>query len=612
MGQTEKKKRGNFNIEELASIPTFAMAKLNNAKDTLAFYWNKTGRFELYTMNLETKEITQVSDGELPKGIRAGYLWGKDDRTIFYTKDNDGDEKHDIYSIDIYTKEVIQLTKTEEAQDIPADVSPDGKWMTFNANRNQGQMNLYRLNLETKEVKQLTNHANPAMGGTYSKDGSMLAYGTNEEENLVNADIYLMKPDGSDKRRLVQLKVGSQDRFCDWSEDGRFFAFTTDVNGNNQVAIYHVETDEIKMFGDGAQAESASRVIGNDKILAISNKNASLSPILYDVKTGEKAILEFPPGISIGSELINEEEIVMMINRPLSPSTLMRFNLNTQESDILLETDMGNIDKSLFVDGEHIFYPSLDGTKIPGIVYKPRDFDPNKKYPAIIMPHGGPTAQYFLSFTPSVQYFTDLGYVILHPNVRGSTGYGSKFRDACIKDWGGKDHEDWMAGREWLIKNASVNPKKVVIYGGSYGGYATLWAMGNSPDLWAAGIAWVPVSDLTSMYDLSMEHFKFMLRQQMGDPIQNRDLWIERSPLTHIQNMKAPLLLVHGTNDPRCPVSQSHIVVDKLKKHGFKENEDFEYVEYSDEGHGASGDMSGAIRSLKLLDDFLYRKIENK
>ena len=612
MGLKEKKKRGNFKIEELASIPTFAMATLNYAKDTLAFYWNKTGRFELYTMKLNTKEITQISDGELPKGIRAGYLWGKDDRTIFFTKDNDGDEKHDIYSIDIHTKAVTQLTNTTESQDMPVDVSPDGKWMIFNANRNHRQMNLFRMNLETKAVKQLTDHANPAMGGMYSKDGSMLAYGTNEEENLVNADIYLIKPDGSEQRRVVQLEVGSQDSFADWSEDGSFFAFTTDVNGNNQVAIYHLETEEIKLYGDGSQAESASKVIGNDKILAIANKNASLSPILYDVKTGEKTTLEFPPGISIGSELINDDEIIMTINRPLSPSTLMRFNLNTQESEILLETDMGTIDKSLFVDGEHIFYPSLDGTEIPGIVYKPRDFDPNKKYPAIIMPHGGPTAQYFLYFTPSVQYFTDLGYVILHPNVRGSTGYGSEFRDACIKDWGGKDHEDWIAGREWLIENAAVDPEKVVIYGGSYGGYATLWAMGNSPDLWAAGVAWVPVSDLHSMYELSMEHFKFFLRQQMGDPVKDKALWIERSPLTHIQNMQAPLLLVHGKNDPRCPVSQSHIVVDKLKQHGFKEGQDFEYVEYGDEGHGASGDMSGAIRSLKLLDDFLYRKVENR
>ena len=612
MGEKDKRKRGNFKIEELASIPTFAMATLNYAKDTLAFYWNKTGRFELYTMNLDTKDIKQVSDGELPKGIRAGYLWGRDDRTIFFTKDNDGDEKHDIYSIDIQTKEVTQLTETPDAQDMPVDVSPDGKWMIFNANRNHGQMNLFRMNLETKEVDQLTDHSNPAGGGKYSKDGSLLAYGTNEEENLVNRDIYLIKPDGSEQRRVVQLEVGSQDSFADWSEDGRFFAFTTDVNGNNQVAIYHLDTEEITLYGDGKQAESASKVIGNDKILAIANKNASLSPVLYDVKTGEKTTLEFPPGISIGSELINDDEIIMTVNRPLSPSTLIRFNLNTQESEVLLETDMGTIDKSLFVDGEHIFYPSLDGTDIPGIVYKPRDFDPNKQYPAIIIPHGGPTAQYFLNFTPSVQYFTDLGYVVLHPNVRGSTGYGSAFRDACLKDWGGKDHEDWIAGRKWLIENAAVDPDKVVIYGGSYGGYATLWAMGNSPDLWAAGVAWVPVSDLVSMYDQSMEHFKFFLRQQMGDPVKDKDLWIERSPLTHIQNMQAPLLLVHGKNDPRCPVSQSHIVVDKLKKHGFKEGEDFEYVEYGDEGHGASGDMSGAIRALKLLDDFLYRKIETQ
>ncbi len=413
-------------------------------------------------------------------------------------------------------------------------------------------------------------------------------------------------------KRVVQLKVGSQDSFADWSDDGHFFAFTTDINGIDQVAMYHLKTEEVTFFGDATQSENAMKVIGNDKILARSNYNASLSPVIYDVTTGEKTILEFPPGIAVGSQLINDHEVIMTINRPLSPSTLIRFNILTQESETLLETDMGNIDGSLFVDGKHIFYPSLDGTKIPALVYKPRDFDPNKKYPAIIIPHGGPTAQYFLYFSPSVQYFTDLGYIVMNPNVRGSTGYGSAFRDACIKDWGGKDHEDWIAGRQWLIEHSAVNPKKVVIYGGSYGGYATLWAMGKSPELWAAGVAWVPVSDLLAMYDLSMEHFKFFLRQQMGDPVENKELWIDRSPITHIHNMKSPLLLVHGSNDPRCPVSQSHIVVEKLKQYGFKENEDFEYVEYSNEGHGSSGDMSGTIRSLKLLDDFLYRRIESK
>ncbi len=612
MKKKEAEQRGNFRIEELASIPTFALATLNYTKDKLAFYWNKTGRFELYIMDLATKKITQITDGQLPKGIRAGYLWGRDNQTIYFTKDNDGNEKHDIYSINIITKETTQLTETPNSQDIPSDLSPEGKWLLFNANRNQGQMNLYRMHLKTGDVEQITTHENPAVGGEYTKDGSLIAYVTNEEKNLVNSDIYIIKPDGTDMKRVVQLKVGSKESFADWSDNGHSFAFTTDVNGINQVAIYHLETQEVTYFGDATKSENAMKVIGNNKILAISNHNASLSPIIYDVKTGEKTILEFPPGIAVGSQLINDYEVIITINRSLSPSTLIRFNILTQESEILLQTDMGNIDESLFVDGQHIFYPSLDGTEIPAIVYKPRDFDASKKYPAIIVPHGGPTGQYFLNFTPSVQYLTDLGYIVMYPNVRGSTGYGSAFRDACIKDWGGKDHDDWIAGRQWLIEHSSVDPKKVIIYGGSYGGYATLWAMGKSPELWAAGVAWVPVSDLLAMYDLSMEHFKFYLRQQMGDPVKDKELWIDRSPITHIQNMKSPLLLVHGTNDPRCPVSQSHIVVEKLKQHGFKENEDFEYIEFGDEGHGSSGDMSGTIRSLKLLDDFLYRRIESE
>lgn len=606
----KKEKRGNFSIEELSSIPKFIFTSLNYRKDKLAFYWNKSGRFELYTMDLVTRTIEQITDGHLPKGIRAGYIWGRDDSTIYFTKDNDGDEKHNIHSIDIVTKTCLQLTNTSDAQEIPSDNSPDGKWLLFNANRNQGQMNLYRLHLQTGEVEQITKYKNPTMGGKYSKDGSIIAYTTNEEENLVNNDIYIAKPDGSEVKRVVQIKVGSKESFADWSDDGSFFAFTTDVNGINQVATYNMRTSEILFFGEGTNSETAVKVIGNEQILAISNQNASLSPVLYDFKLGTKTNLEFPPGIAFGSELINHDEIILTLNRPLSPSTLIRYNLSTQKSRVLLETDMGNIDSSLFVDAEHITYPSTNGVDIPAIIYKPRDFDPNKQYPAIIIPHGGPTGQYFLNFSPNEQYFTDLGYVIMMPNVRGSTGYGSAFRDACIKDWGGKDHEDWIAGRQWLIEHAAVNPNKVVIYGGSYGGYATLWCMGNSPELWAAGIAWVPVSDLFSMYGESMEHFKFYLRQQMGDPVKDRKLWTERSPITHIQNMKSPLLLVHGKNDPRCPVSQSHIVIDKLKQHGFKEGEDFEYVEYDNEGHGSSGDISGTIRSLKLLDDFLYHRIK--
>ena len=605
-----KRKRGNFIIEELSSIPTFYFAFLNHKKYKLAFYWNKSGRFELYTLDLHTKTINQITDGQLPKGLRAGYLWGRDDRCIYFTKDNDGDEKHNIHSIDIESKISTQLTNTPNVQDIPLDTSPDGQWLLFNANRNNGQLNMYRLQLQTVEIQQITKHKNPAGSGAYSKDGSLIAYVTNEEKNLVNQDIYIVKSDGTETKRVVQIKVGSRDNFVDWSDDGSFFTFTTDVKGVNQVATYNLKTEEITYYGEGKKSEISTKIIGNDRILAVSNINASVSPLLYNVRTGNRIELHFPQGRAYGSELINQDEVILTLNNPLSPSTIIRYNIDTEKSSVLLETDMRNIDSSKFVDAEHIFYPSTNNTMIPAIVYKPRNFDPNKMYPAIIIPHGGPTGQYFLDFAPNVQYFVDLDYVVMMPNVRGSTGYGSEFMDACIKDWGGKDHDDWIKGREWLVKHFSVNPEKVVVLGGSYGGYATLWCMSKSPDLWAAGVAMFPISDLHSLYEGSMEHFKFYFRQQMGDPIKNKELWIKRSPITHIHNIKSPLLLIHGKNDPRCPVSQSHIVVAKLKEHGFEEGVDFEYVEYDNEGHGSSGDISGKIRSLKLLDDFLYRKIE--
>ena len=605
------KKRGNFTIEELVSIPTFFMPKLNYGKDKLAFYWNKTGRFELYLMDLESKDIEQITDGHLPKGIRAGYLWGRDDKTIYFTKDNDGDEKHNIHCIDVYTKETKQLTDNPDHMEIPNDTSPDGKWLLFNANPNKGQINLYRMDLETSKIEQLTDYELPAQGAQYSKDGSMFAYVASEEQNLQNRDIYIANADGSEKQRVVQLKVGSKDMFADWSSDGTFFIFTTDVNGINQVALYNRETEDVTFYGKGKHPEFAAKIINDETILAISNADASASPVLYNIKTKEKTELEFPKGIAVGTQLINDEEVIMTLNSPVSPSTFIRYNFTTQESTILLETDTGTVDKTLFVDAEYIKYPSTDDAMIPALVYKPRDFDPDKLYPALIIPHGGPTYHYNLTFSENIQYFADLGYVVMLPNVRGSDGYGAAFRDACIKDWGGPDHDDWIAGRKWMIDHASVDPKKVVVFGGSYGGYAALWCMGKSPDLWAAGVAFVPVSDLHAMYEESNEIFKFFLRLQMGDPVEDKELWIDRSPITHIQNFKAPLLIMHGVNDPRCPISQSRLVVEKLKNKGFEEGKDFEYVEFADEGHGSSGDIQGTIRTVKILDDFLYRKIES-
>jgi len=148
----------------------------------------------------------------------------------------------------------------------------------------------------------------------------------------------------------------------------------------------------------------------------------------------------------------------------------------------------------------------------------------------------------------------------------------------------------------------------LAVFGGSYGGYMTLMQVVHKPGLWKAAVSWVGISNLEKLYEKSMEHFKYFLRWHMGDPQKNEELWRERSALTYADNTRAKLLLVHGVNDPRCPIEQSRLFRDKLVELGYVEGQDFEYVELTGEGHGSS-DIAQKLRTYTLLVDFLKRRL---
>jgi dipeptidyl aminopeptidase/acylaminoacyl peptidase len=238
----------------------------------------------------------------------------------------------------------------------------------------------------------------------------------------------------------------------------------------------------------------------------------------------------------------------------------------------------------------------------------PQDLPQDAKAPAIVIVHGGPTGQFFRGFDPFVQVLVDRGYVVLQPNVRGSTGYGVEFRDMNLNDWGGGDLEDVAAGVDYLASLGTVDPSRVAVFGGSYGGYMTFMAVVKQPELWKAGIAWIGITDLHRLYDKSMEHFKYYLRTLMGDPQENAELWKDRSAINFVENLKAKLLILHGVNDPRCPVEQSRIFRDRMLELGYKEGDDFEYIEFADVGH-ASSDIGQKTATYKLIADFLERTV---
>jgi dipeptidyl aminopeptidase/acylaminoacyl peptidase len=608
-----KEKEKKYTIDTLSKIPQIYLPTVNHSKDKVAFYWDKTGKLELYMADLKTNEIRQISHGECPRAIRAGFVWTRDDENLIFAKDKDGDENHNLIKINVKSGKTEPLTETTGVQNYAADTSPDGKYLAMISTR-KGQLNLFRLDLKTKEVKQLTDHANPTWGGcSWNSKHDWIAYNVNETKDLRNMDIWLVKPDGSEKKKIICVKEGSEDVVVEWSKDGKLLAFTTDANAVKQPGVYDLETGKIKLLGGECEENAAGFSEDRKKLVCLRNYEATVLPVVYDIETGKCEETKFPKGLASSVQYaLNDQLLIAPLNTPTIPSALVAYNLKTKTVKYLVEPQYGNADPKLFVMPEYIKYKSPDGLEIPAILYKPKNIPKGKALPTLIMPHGGPTGQYFFDFDMIGQILANEGYVLLLPNIRGSTGYGRKFQDMNLMDWGGKDLEDVAAGAGYLKSLPYVDKARMGVFGGSYGGFMTFIAVTKKPELWAAACAWVGISHLKRFYERSQPHFKYFIRMHMGDPEKNSKLWEDRSALNFAQNIRCPILIVHGVHDPRCPVQESRQFRDKLIELGKKEGEDFEYVEFGEEGHGAYTDMAMRTRTFKILLDFFNRRLKNK
>jgi len=603
-------------LEELCRLPSFYLPAVSWKGDRVAFYWDKTGRMELHVMDLATRETRQVSHGEVPRALRAGFVWDRADRGIVFAKDSGGTEQHDLYRIDVETGSVTQLTNDPTAQEYVGQFSPDDQWLTILTNKKHpaspdrpGQLNLWKMRADGTDYGPLTNYAFPVFGGQWSPDGELVAYATNEDvTDLKNADSYVVRADGTATRKVLSVKKGSKDTIADWHPDGRRLAVTSDASGQNRAGILDLATGQVRWLGKDNVEEHAIRFSKDGRVLAaIRNFESSVRPIVYEVETGAAHELKLPDGFAVGASFFDSDrKLLVTFSSDVTRASLVSYDLATDTYDTLLAAEHGTIDRSVFVEAKHVYYKTFDGRRVPALLYAPRDLAAGERLPAIVHVHGGPTAQWFRGFDPFAQFLVDRGLVVIEPNIRGSTGYGVEYRDAAIKDWGGADLEDIAAAADYLKTLPYVDGDRLVVFGGSYGGFMTFIAATKKPDIWRAAVAWVGISDLHKLYEKSMEHFKYYFREQMGDPERDRALWRDRSAVEFADKLRAKLLMVHGVNDPRCPVEQSRIFRDRLLELGRKEGNDFEYVELGDEGHGST-DIAQKIRTFNILADYLER-----
>lgn len=570
----------------------------------------------MYVRSTDRDDARQLSHGEVPRSTRWRPIWDRTDRSLVFIRDVGGDERHDLFRIDRDSSAVRQLTE-RPADTYPTEFSPDNRWILLLSNMTgkggRAQANLWRAPAEGGAPEQLTDYPSPVSifgfgTATWSPDGRRIAYSANETDDPRNQDVYVCGADGSDPRRVYQGRPGSREGVAAWHPDSQRIAVVSDQSGWNRPGVLDLKTEAIEWFGAEHRDEVPVEFSPDGRsLLTLLLDGVRLAPRTYSVASGRGGNVRVDGGVVIDAEFAPDgRSLLAWYESPVRRGEFARLRAN-RPPETLLPAQYGSLKRSRLVNPRTVRYTTFDGRRIEALLYVP---DPPRasKLPGLLEVHGGPTAQFFRTFDSRCQYLVNHGFVILQPNIRGSTGYGTTFQDLNRSDWGGGDLGDVVAGARYLSSLPYVDPARLGIWGGSFGGYMTYLATVKEPGLWHAACAWVGITDLELLDRESREHYRYYLREQMGDPEKNRDLYRDRSAIHFADRLTAKLLMVHGVNDPRCPVDQARRFRDRLLELGKREGKEFEYVELGEEGHG-SADIEQNLRAARTVTSFFERTL---
>ena len=532
----------------------------------------------------DAKRLTSETDRDI-----SGYFW-KNDKRILYLKDNGGDENYKLYGVNIDGSNLKCLTdfpkvKTQvidDLEDIPNEVI-----IGLNK-RNPEIFDAYRLNIETGEMKMIAENPGNISGWMTDHDGKLRVATTTDG---VNTSI-LYRPTENDKFKVVlttNFKESLSPQFFTF-DNKNVYAASNIGRDKSAIVIFDLSTGkEVKEIYKNADYDvsdlsySRKRKVLTDASY-ISWKNEQYffdkeTEKMYDrlkKELGEKEIY-------ITGHTKAEDKFIIRTMSDRSKGTYYIYNKTSDKLDTI-HTVAPWLDENDLAEMKPIEYKSRDGITIHGYLTLPKGKEA-KLLPVVVNPHGGPWFRDVWGFNPEVQFLANRGYAVLQMNFRGSTGYGRHFFEISFKQWGLKMQDDISDGVKYLTEQGIADPKRVAIYGGSYGGYATLAGMTFTPDLYACGIDYVGVSNLFTFMKTIPPYWKQELEimyEMVGDMEKDSVLLRAASPVFHVDKIKSPLFIAQGANDPRVNKAESDQMVDALKKRGIA----VEYLVKNNEGHG--------------------------
>jgi len=566
----------------------------------IVFAWNQTGRWELYLRELENGKNSQLTSGAESK---LSPRFSPDGKRIAYAQDYQGDEKFDIFVCDIDSKETLNITPDSEEAIYPSiRWSPDASRIAFASNRS-GKYSVYTMPSAGGEASLLCRHKYADSDPRWSPDGSSVVFTsmTHGEDQ----GVFIVPASGGEALQLGDETGQLDASMPDWSPDSKGIAFASRSRGMSDIGIYHSTEQNVKWLTTSVY-ECYDPCWSPDGLSVAyrENREGDIAIVLHRIGDGERRVFQVRSGIH--SQLAftpDSKSLVFTFSGPDCPADLWILDIEKEEFRQLTNSLPPSIDSHVFARPTVVRYPSVGGRSIPALLYKPAK---GKTHPAIIFIHGGPSAQHDDDWYPVIQDLVARGFVVLAPNYRGSTGYGKEFRDANRFVMGRDDLADIVAAAEFLKNEYLTDPGRIAVTGTSYGGYLTMCALTKHPERWAAGSALFPFLNWFTEFENEREDLQYWDRENMGDPVQNQDRFREASPIFYIDRVRAPVQLIAGAQDPRCPMSESVQAVDALQKL----NKLVDFVVYEDEGHGFRV-IEHRVQAMKRRAVFLGRHLSS-
>ena len=518
---------------------------------------NEINHLYLLKSDGTSKELTP---GENEKAEFGG--WNNTDSTLYYLSNKRDAQFFDVYTMEIGSWEPKMLYKNDKGYMV-SDISASGKYLVLSNEITTSENQLFLLNTETEDLTEISKPGFYYSGTGFNKDETELYYTTNHGGEFSR----LMAYDIDTKKSDVIYETNWDVMYSSLSENDTYRVIAINEDGTNKLLLW---------------------------------ENASQTPLeLPEIEDGNIVAANFSD---------SEKLLRLTVGTSKTPNNIYVYNIQTKEIKKLTSTLNPEIDPVDLVSAEVVRYKSFDGLEIPAIYYKPLNATADNKKPALVWVHGGPGGQSRVGYFALLQYLVNHGYAVLAVNNRGSSGYGASFYKMDDKNHGEKDLQDVIYGKKWLASQDYINEDQIGIIGGSYGGYMTMAAMTFEPDEFEVGVNIFGVTNwLRTLKSIPpyWESFRKALYDELGDPTTKDSIRLkEISPLFHAENVKNPIMVLQGANDPRVLQVESDEIVEAVKANDVP----VEYMVFPDEGHGfikKENEIKGYRQILAFLDKYL-------